>query len=183
MCVPRAPTGRWQEGGSQLLRGFRSPHRKRMTELADEFPLRIPNDKVLMGHVQRIAETDLALREFLTRVPSFVLSRMEGGSGFRMANLLRNLFLEYFGRLASHGPHSLPSSFNVTEAFFAYSKKYIAFDLREEREHLLRLHEYFNWFTEETSALPEDPRALEDVMPDGIIYSYDTIGPVDDFCL
>jgi hypothetical protein len=154
-----------------------------MTQLADELPLQIPNDQVLMVHVRRIAETDLALREFVTKVPSFVLSRMEGGSGFRMASLLRNRFLETFGRFASYGPSSLPSSFNVTEAFFAYSKKYVAFDLREEREHLLRLHEYFNWFTAETSALPKDPGALQDVMPEGMIHSYDMIGPFDDFSL
>jgi hypothetical protein len=100
-----------------------------------------------------------------------------------MADTLRHFFFEYFGRMAKDGPRSLPSSFNVLEGFLEYSKRYVAFDVREEREHLLRLYEYFNWFTAETSPLPADPGMLQDVMQEGVIYSYDTIGATDDFNL
>jgi hypothetical protein len=94
-----------------------------MAELADELPPQIPDEKVLMGYFGRLAETDLAFRDFLKQIDSFLLSRLQGGSGFRMADLLRSFFLEYFGRFTTHGPNSLPSSFNVLEAFFAFSKK------------------------------------------------------------
>jgi len=139
-----------------------------MANLADDLPP-TPDDKVLMGHFERLAETDLGLREFLAQIDAVFLSCMEGGSGFRMADLLRSFFFEYFARVTKHGPKSLPTSFNVTEAFFTFSKKYLVFALRQEREHLLRLYEYFNWFTAETSALPEDPLILENAISEGMI--------------
>ena len=59
----------------------------------------------------------LLAQELWKKVPSFVQSRMEGGAGLAMSNLLRHHFNEVGFRLATHGPHSLPSSFNVLESF------------------------------------------------------------------
>ncbi len=119
-----------------------------------------------------------ALRE---KVPSFVLTRMQGGSGFPIAETLRHFFLEYFNRLMRSGPHSLPTSFNVVESFLRFSEPFLVFDLREEREHLLRLHEYIDWYT--AGSFPDNPVVLTDILPEGIVYAYNMVSPLEDFAI
>jgi hypothetical protein len=79
--------------------------------------------------------------------------------------------------------NSMPTSFNVLEAFFLISNPLFDFVLREEREHLLRLHEYFDWFTGDHGQICRDPAFLRDVIAEGVIYSYDMTGLPDDFRL
>ena len=97
------------------------------------------------------AERDLSVRLWLKEVekktPSFMLTRMKGGTEFPMANILRHYFLEYASRISTHGPHSFPSSFNVVESFLIFSHDLFKFDLRDERDHLLRLYDYIDWYT------------------------------------
>jgi T5orf172 domain len=147
----------------------------------------LPSDPLLLTHIQRRAESDLAFRSYWRELekalPLFVLSRQAGGSGFRMANLLRSFFTEYGSRLLRFGPDSMPTSFNIVEAFLQFSESYLIFDLRQESEHLLRLYEYFNWYTTEGGPFAKNPGALKAIMADGLIYSYDTIGAADDFKL
>jgi hypothetical protein len=144
-------------------------------------------DPLFVAHIQRRAETDLAFgthwRELKKALPLFVLSRQAGGSGFRMANSLRYFLKEFGSRLVRLGPDSMPLSFNIVEAFLQFSEIYMVFDLRQESEHLLRLYEYFNWYTAEGGPFAKNPGALKDIMTDGLIYSYDTIGAADDFKL
>ena len=82
-------------------------------------------DPIALAHVSRLAEMDIAFQKRIRRlnklIPLLVLLRMKGGSGFRMASILRWFFLEYLNRLTQHGPYSLPSSFNVVEAFFQFN--------------------------------------------------------------
>ncbi|MEQ8694278.1 MAG: GIY-YIG nuclease family protein [Gammaproteobacteria bacterium] len=84
---------------------------------------------------------------------------------------MRTFFVEYFHRILEHGPDSLPSSFNVIESFLFPNTEFLSFDLREEREHLLQVDDYFDWYSREN--LPRDPRLLMDSMEDGIVYSFD----------
>ncbi len=143
-------------------------------------------DPVGQAHLERMAKMDIAfqqkLREMNRRLPLFVLLRMRGGSGFRMANILRHFFLEYLDRLTKTGPYSLPSSFNVVEAFHIFNEDFMVFDLRQEREHLLRLHDYFDWYTAE-QAIPEDPAILTDIMEEGVIYSFDLAGDTGEYAI
>jgi hypothetical protein len=81
------------------------------------------------------------------RLPSFVLTRNQGGANFLVDNVLRYLFLEYTNRLIEHGPHGLPASINVVESFLVFSHRYLAFDLRDEEGYLLRLDDYSEWHT------------------------------------
>lgn len=111
--------------------------------------------------------------------PSFVLSRLEDGTGFPIANLLRDYFREYSNRILEHGPHSFPTSFNVVESFLRFSHDYQIFDLREEKEYLLRLNDYLDWYT--SGAIPEEPGVLTDVVEEGTIYSYNMVEPPGDF--
>ena len=130
-----------------------------------------------------MAERDLSFRlwaqELKSKVPNFILTRMEGGSQFPVANLLRHYFREYASRIVAHGPHSFPTSFNVIESFLMYSHDYFMFDLREEKEHLLRLRDYIDWYT--SGSIPDEPEILLEVVKEGLIYSYHMVEPVEDF--
>jgi len=118
-------------------------------------------------------------KEHADKFPSFRLTRLEGGTNFPVANILRQFFKEYANRIATSGPHSFPSSFNVVESFLDFSHEFFAFDLREERDHLLRLDEYLDWYT--AGEFPEEPKALLDIVPESVIHSYSMAAPLNDF--
>ncbi len=99
-----------------------------------------------------------------------------------MAKLLRSYWGEYSNRLLQHGPHSLPASFNVVQAFLTYTTEFRIFDLRREFEHLIRLSDYFDWYTSE-QRIPDDPKILIDVIQDGVIYSYEVVGDTGDYTI
>ena len=142
-----------------------------------------PAYNALSALARRTAERDLSVRQWLQELskkgPSFMLSRLEGGSGFPVANVLREYFRDYGKRMIEVGPRSLPSSFNVIESFLRFSHDYFVFDLREEREHLLRLRDYLDWYT--ATNIPEDPGVLTEVIQEGIVYSYNMVDPAGDF--
>ncbi len=153
-----------------------SPFENRISNLSTLMPPPPwhPDADSIREHVKRLTETDLALRlrleEVRRRVPLWALARTQGGSGFIMANTLRNFFTDYGIRLLHHGPHSLPASFNVVESFLTFRKDYCLFDLRPEVEHLLTIDEYFNWYA--TNTMPQDLGVLTEVMREATVYSY-----------
>jgi T5orf172 domain len=138
-----------------------------------------------MAALGRDAEMDVAfrlkLKDLNERLPYFALTRFEGGSGFPIALILRTFFLEYFDRLIKAGPFSLPTSFNVVQSFLSFSEQFLSFDIREEREHLLRFDEYIDWYT--ASSFPDKPLALTEILPEGIVYGYNAIAPLEDFAI
>jgi len=165
------------------------PHKRRMRELSSRMPLppwHPKADPIGQAYLSRLAEMDIGIRqkirELNRRFPLFVLLRMEGCSGFRMSSILRHYFIEYLNRLTTYGPHSLPSSFNVVEAFLSFNNEFKVFDIRQEREHLLRLHDYFDWYTAEHK-IPDDPKILVDIMEEGLIYSFDIAGDTGEFAI
>lgn len=143
-------------------------------------------DPIGQAYLSRMAEMDIAFQQKIRRlnklIPLLILLRMKGGSGFRMASILRHFFLEYLNRLTQHGPYSLPSSFNVVESFLQFDKEFFIFDLRQEREHLLRLHDYFDWYTKD-QGIPDDPKILIDIIEEGIIHSYDVAGDTGEYAI
>lgn len=90
-----------------------------------------------------------------------------------MATELRRFWYEYFSRFARFGPASLPSNFNVNEAFVEFDRESLVFRLRSEREHLLRFSDYLDWYT--AGSFPEEPRSLMNIMEEGIAYSFDFV--------
>lgn len=144
-----------------------------------------PDHKIVMAALGRQAEMDvgfrLKLKDLNERLPYFALTRFEGGSGFPIALTLRTFFLEYFDRLIKVGPFSLPTSFNVVQSFLSFSEQFLSFDLREEREHVLRLDEYIDWYT--ASSFPDKPLTLTEILPEGIVYGYNAIAPLEDFAI
>jgi hypothetical protein len=168
---------------------YRSPSFRRMMQFSSRIslpPWHPSADPIGLAYFSRLAEMDLAFQKRIRRlnklIPLLVLLRMKGSSGFRMASILRHFFLEYLNRLTQHGPYSLPSSFNVVESFLQFDEEFFIFDLRQEREHLLRLHDYFDWYTREQE-IPDDPRILIDVIEEDIIYSYDVAGDTGEYTI
>jgi len=165
------------------------PSARRMRQFFSRIPLppwHPRADPIGQAYLSRMAEMDIAFQQRIRRlnklIPLLVLLRMQGGSGFRMAGILRHFFLEYLNRLTQYGPYSLPSSFNVVESFLQFDQEFFIFDLRQEREHLLRLHDYFDWYTKD-QGLPEDPKILMDIIEEGTIYSYDAAGDTGEFTI
>ena len=159
----------------------RTPHEKRMKDLVKMLPSKMPDS--MFQRLKAAMEADIGFRMFLRnnmeRLPSFLLIRDEGGSQFLLAETLRHFFREYFGRLSEGGPSALPTSFNVMEAFLRFRAEFSTFDLREECEHLLRLQDYLDWYT--AGRFPENPSAMTEILPEGIIYSYHMVAPLEDF--
>jgi T5orf172 domain len=145
-----------------------------------------PEHKLVMEALKRRGEMDLEFRlkmgERRNEMPLFVMTRTAGGSGFTIAYTLRRyFFFEYFDRVMRHGPFSLPTSFNVVESFLSFSERFLVFDIREEREHLLRLSEYIDWYT--AGSFPDKPAILNDILPEGIVYAYNMVAPLEDFAI
>jgi hypothetical protein len=127
--------------------------------------------------MDRMLQMDIAARnELKLRMEKVSLAAYAGwasSSGLRMATELRRFWYEYFERFGRYGPTSLPSSFNILEAFIAFDESFSEFSLREERDHLLRFSQYLDWYT--ASSFPEEPLSLVDIMQEGIAYSYDFV--------
>jgi hypothetical protein len=145
-----------------------------------------PDHKLVVAARERRAEMDLEFRlkegERNKQIPLFGMTRTAGGSGFTIAHTLRRyFFFEYFDRLMRFGPFSLPTSFNVVESFLSFSERFLLFDIREEREHLLRLDEYIDWYT--AGNFPDKPAVLNDILPEGIVYAYNMVSPLEDFAI
>ena len=144
------------------------------------------DDPIAQAYFSRLARMDIAFQEkfkrFQKRLPLFFLLRREGGSGFRMAKMLRYYFEDYNHRFLNHGPLALPVSFNVVQAFFEFNTEFSVFDLRQEQEHFLRLEDYFEWYTSDQK-IPADPKILIDVLPEGVVYSYDMVGDTGAFTI
>lgn len=165
----------------------KSPFERRMFELYRAFPPPPSHEARRFLELESMVERerDLAFRlwleEFRQLTPAFRLTRIEGGTGFPLANQLRHFFQEYATRIAEHGPYSFPTSFNVVESFLSFSHRFLAFDLREEKEHVLRLAEYFDWYT--AGAFPDTPGALVDILQEGVVHEYHFVAPTEDFRL
>ena len=158
-----------------------SPHDRRIQKFSSQMSLveKTYEDPLYRAHIERTMRMDidfnLKYKNLVKKIPLFILLCSESSSGFRMANLLRHYFSEYANRVFSHGPQFLPTSFNVIEAFFELHNEFGIFVLRKEREHLLRLHDYFDWYTGDHN-IPEDPKILIDIMEENLIYSFDLVG-------
>ncbi len=155
-----------------------SPHERRMDEFSKFVP---PPEWQLPGsaraRLERAMEMDVGFQIKFKRlqklIPYFIATRFWGGSGLVMARTLRRYFLEYANRLVQHGPHSLPSSFNIVEAFLVHSVEVALFDLRPEIDHLFSADDYFDWYKH--SGMPHDPVLLRDVMQESTIYSFNMV--------
>ena len=153
-----------------------------MVSLGKRFqPQSISRDPILQAAVEREMQMDIVhrarLKDLSKRAALLGYAIWHSSSELRTAKELRGFWREYFERFMQHGPHSLPSSFNVVEAFMAFHRDLLTFDLRPENEHLLAFGHYLDWYT--AGNFPEEPGALVDIMEEGTIYSYDFVLALD----
>ena len=162
-----------------------TPFERRMDQLGRAFPPppSHPLYKILSKRAEMWAERDISFRvwarEAQKKFPSFVLARMEGGTHLPVANILREYFQEYASRIVGHGFHSMPTSFNVVESFLTFCHDYLVFDLRVEREHLLCLHDFIDWYT--SGVQLKEPQVLTEIVPEGVILSYNMVTPPENY--
>jgi hypothetical protein len=153
-------------------------HERRLAAIFKTFPSRnCDKDPILTAHIERTFQMDIAaqrkFKDHMKKLPLLIYSAKSSSSGFRMATEIRRFWIEYVSRFGQFGPHSLPSSFNVLEAFVRFDPSCFTFLLRPERDHLLPFSEYLDWYT--ASSFPEEPKSLIDIMEEGVTYSYDFV--------
>src|SRR5690606_22595286 len=83
---------------------------------------------------------------------------------------LRHFLSEFNNRAWQYGLRSMPTMFNIMEAFFNYRKPEIYFELIEEENYLISFFDFIDYITSKEF---EDSKALidENITPD-IIYNF-----------
>jgi hypothetical protein len=109
---------------------------------------------------------------------AIILAQVENGADFPIDNHIRYFLREYNNRNFSYGLRSMPSSFNILEAFFSYNFYYNYFRLRGEIDHLMSFVDFLDYFTSKN--VTEDTKDALNYMKEGIIYSYNAINNVND---
>lgn len=109
---------------------------------------------------------------------SRVLLQSENGAGLQMDQSLREFLIEYNSRAIEHGMDSMPSNFNVLEAFFDFIEYPAMFSLRPEIDHLFSMPSLIDYATAE--AVSEKISELVIGMQDSIIYSYNVCSSLED---
>jgi hypothetical protein len=155
-------------------------YRKRMTRM----------DKVAVGSSRTMAKR---LRRELKRDPlrqadiksryaearRIFRAQVESGAQFAADQQLRYHLTSTNTRAWNHGLRAMPSSFNVTEAFFAYDERLSLFRLLPESDYLISLCDFFDFVT-----LPGAPNvdlnAAYD-FEDGVIYNFSVIDDPREF--
>lgn len=109
---------------------------------------------------------------------AIISAQIENGAGFPLDNLIRYFLHEYNNRNFSYGLRSMPSSFNILEAFLSYNPNLNFFRLRDEIDHLMSFIEFLDYFTSEN--VTEDTKDALNYMKEGVIYSYNAINDAND---
>ena len=96
-----------------------------------------------------------------------------GGAGQLLDQEIRHFFREFNSRLFEHGPQTMPSSYNVLEAFTRYDEDLNFFRLLPERDHLFSFSDFVDFVTSKDA--PADPFAVGYQLLDDTIYSYSVL--------
>lgn len=157
-------------------------HKSRMKSIsfyADPFIQR--QSEKIFKQVRDNPEHKKYLNEMWEKCSAIFEAQRKNGAGFPIDSILRYFLLEYNDRNFKHGLNSLPSSFNIMEAFFEHRPDLVYFKLRKEKEHLFLVSEYFDFLTSPDSKCKIEN--LSDFLEEGIIYSYNSCEDINDFML
>lgn len=106
-------------------------------------------------------------------------AQIMNGVKFGIEETLRYFLAEYNGRNFAHGLDSMPSSFNVMEAFFIHRPDLACFLLREEKDFLFSMIEFIDFVTS-----PDSNGDISDIInyiEEGVIYSYSICNDLEEF--
>ena len=119
-------------------------HKDRMVDLFKK----APSKKFLDREVRKLPRKQ---RRYSEKKVKYLLKRlktiMKSGAGLPMDQLLRSYFEEFNSRLGDQGPESMPTSFNVMEAFFQYNEEDSAFYLLPEKDHIISSVDFIDFIT------------------------------------
>lgn len=104
-------------------------------------------------------------------------AQQKGGAGLLADETLRYFQRDYTNRVLAHGRHSLPTSYEVLDAYFEHRKDMAGFFLLPEKDHIFSFTDFLDFVTD-TVAPATDIQHLQGFEP-GIIYnasSSDTAG-------
>ena len=168
----------------------------RMKEISDNFA--VPNaSKVLRDDPNVFSRQNRSERkknekiskEIVTKIHKLRSSQMSSGAGLLIDQKIRGFYWEYMERLLSTGTGTMPSSFNVMEAFLQFKHyrhpknttyKYPYITLRPEKDHLFSIDDFFGFVTDPSSDIDLDT-GLHDDLPQNKIYSFTPVGDIGDF--
>lgn len=104
------------------------------------------------------------------KAKALIGAQLSNGAGYPADATLREFYFEYNRRLQHHGLGSLPSTFNVLEAFFRYDPSLIAFHLLPERDHRFSWVHFIDYITSEAPEFNLETD-LQD-LPEGTILNF-----------
>lgn len=113
------------------------------------------------------------------RTNTIIDAQIKNGVKFGIAETLRYFLIEYNDRNFKHGLDSMPSSFNVMEAFFKHRPDLACFLLRDEKDYIFSMPELIDYIT-----TPENNTDINDIlsyMEEGVIYSYSVCNKIEDY--
>ena len=154
-----------------------SSHKERMREIgAVAIPPKGTSARELLEKVLKAEDTPeqrKLIKQLWKKSQAIVAGQQLNGAGNEADQALRWFQGEYNNRIWSHGLHSLPSTFNVVEAFLKYNPRLNTLILHEENNHLFSFSEFVNWYTSGEIDLDQQI-ALEAFTP-GVIYYFDNL--------
>ncbi len=113
------------------------------------------------------------LKKLFKNAQGILAGQQLNGAGHESDQTLRWFQNEYNNRVWGHDLHSLPSTFNVLEAFLQYRPDINTLILLEEKNHLFLFSDFLDWYTSGDTKL-DLKIALEAFQP-GVIYTFDNL--------
>lgn len=161
-------------------------HKDRMSNLASYAlpPKSHPMYEKIVSRIEKDStpESDKLYKRLFDEAIATLKIQLKNGAGFEIDNDLRYFLEEFNNRAFNVGLRSMPSSFNVMEAFFNHIYRLNAFQLLDEEDYLVNFIDFIDFVTsDKCPPLNESASIFEE----DVIYNFSCINnPVDiDFSL
>lgn len=118
------------------------------------------------------------IKKAFKKATSRLVAQLENGAGLPVDEEIRYFLQEYNTRNFEHGLMTMPSSFNVLEAFIEYHPDLSYFSLREENDHLVSFSDFFDYAT--SPDCPADISSSAYLLEEGTIFSFNALNAPDE---
>jgi len=156
-----------------------SKHIKRMQSIGGYNYLYKTMPKSYLKDLKNDPEYKRKISKMRKRTTAIIEAQIVNGVKFGIEETLRYFLVEYNDRNFKHGLDSMPSSFNVMEAFLIHRPDLACFLLRDEKDHLFSMPEFIDFATSPDNN--EDIRETLNYMEEGVIYSYSICNDLEEF--
>ncbi|MFA6056636.1 MAG: GIY-YIG nuclease family protein [Taibaiella sp.] len=128
-------------------------------------------EKWMNAYQQKNPKAEKEIKIAFETAIKIITAQGENGAGLPMDNEIRKYAREFNGRAFDHGLRSMPTSYNVLEAFFQYSPKFNFFEILEEENYIISFYDFVDFIT--SKDFEENNVVIEDFLLDDMIYHYD----------